>query len=102
MPKKTNSPEIINISDENINAIQTRLTNNTLHDEDKKIICAVLSTYQWISHQLQLAKFSIQKLKSIFGFKTEKKSVLRRKKSDSGTHFPSRTENTEQKPPKKP
>lgn len=102
MPKKTNSPEIIKISDENINEIQTRLTNNTLHDDDKKILCAILSTYQWISNQLHLAKFSIKKLKSIFGFKTEKNSKLKRKKSDSGAHFPAASESTEPKPPKKP
>ncbi len=76
MPKKTNNPEIIKLSSDNIDELKLRLIKCSLNDEDKKIISTILSTYQWLSRQLQTARFSIRKLKSIFGFKTEKSSNL--------------------------
>lgn len=77
MLKKKNKPEIIKLSPENFEEIQRRLAENSLNTEDKKIISTILITYQWLIRQLQTAKFSIQKLKSIFGFKTEKMKNLR-------------------------
>ncbi len=76
MPKKTNKPKIIKLSSQNIDEIQLRLIKNTLNEDDRKIISTILTTYQWLSRQLQTARFSIRKLKSIFGFKTEKSSNL--------------------------
>lgn len=77
MSKKKNKPEIIKLSTENLDDIQGRLAKSSLDAEDKKIIATILTTYQWLSKQLQTARFSIRKLKSIFGFKTEKKSNLK-------------------------
>lgn len=77
MLKKKNKPEIIKLSPENFDGIQGRLASSSLDAEDKKIISTILITYQWLIKQLQTAKFSIQKLKSIFGFRTEKMKNLR-------------------------
>ena len=69
MLKKKNEPEIVKLSSKNIDEIQLRLTENSLNEEDRKILSIILTTYQWLFRQLQLARFSIRKLKSVFGFK---------------------------------
>jgi hypothetical protein len=51
-------------------------------EEDKKIIFFVLSAYQWLHNQLGTAKVSIRRLKNIFGFSTEKRSALGRRKNN--------------------
>lgn len=72
MPKKNNSPEIIKLSVNDFDGIKSRLSTNQLSDDDKKIMLSILTTYQWLQRQLQSAKFSIHRLKILFGFKTEK------------------------------
>lgn len=77
MSKEKNSAEIITLSPKDISDVQSRLMATSLSNEDKKNICAILNTYQWLYRQLQTAKLSINKLKSVFGFTTEKKSNLK-------------------------
>lgn len=81
MLKKKNKPEMIKVSSKNLDEIQLRLAENSLNDADKKILSTILITYQWLFCQLQMTKFSMRKLKSVFGFKTEKKSNLKSGKS---------------------
>jgi len=76
MSKQKIRPEIINLSSTDLEEIKSRLTNTILADADKKIILSILSTYQWLYRQLQMSKFSMHKLKAVFGFKTDKRSNL--------------------------
>lgn len=69
--KKT--PEMIDISSTQLDGISARISTNTLLDDDKRIVLAVLSAYTWIQTQLQRHKLSIKRLKNMFGFKTEKR-----------------------------
>ena len=80
--KRRKSPEIINLPEGNLDEINTRFEAGSSLEEDKKIILLILSTYAWLHRQLQAKKIGIQRLRSLFGFSTEKRSAL--KKKDDG------------------
>lgn len=80
--KRKKSPEIINLPAGKLDEIKTRFAAGSILEEDKKIILLILSTYAWLHRQLQAKKIGIQRLRSLFGFSTEKRSVL--KKKDDG------------------
>ena len=73
---KNKKPEIVNLPAGKLDEIKARVETNTVLDEDKKIIIIVLSTYAWLHRQLEAKKLGIQRLRSLFGFSTEKKSSL--------------------------
>lgn len=78
-----NMPEIITVATGQLEEIKTRISETALPDTDKKIILSILSVYTWLNNQLQLKKLSIQRLKTIFNFKTEKKSTSNSSNNDS-------------------
>ena len=80
--KQRKSPEIINLPTERLDEIKIRFEAGSSLEEDKKIILLILSTYAWLHRQLQAKKIGIQRLRSLFGFSTEKRSML--KKKDDG------------------
>ena len=84
--KKQKSPEIINLPAGQLDEIKTRFESGFILEEDKKIILLILSTYAWLYRQLQAKKLGIQRLRSLFGFNTEKRSNL--KKKDDGSNSP--------------
>lgn len=76
-------PEIINLPESAVEAIKLRLAEgSTLLEEDKKIVLSIMSTYMWISRQLQTTRLTIHRLKSLFGFSTEKRSRLKDKNNN--------------------
>ena len=77
--KQRKSPEIINLPEEKLNEIKTRLESGSILEEDKKALLLILSTYAWLHRQLQAKKIGIQRLRSLFGFSTEKRSGLKKK-----------------------
>lgn len=82
MPIKTKQkPEIIKISPAQLDEVSSRVTANHLTENDKKIILSILSTHRWLLHQLQAAKFSMHRLKKMFGFKTEKNTSSKKNNS---------------------
>jgi hypothetical protein len=80
MSKINTKPKIINLSSNDLDGVKTRVSAAALAEHDKKIILSILTTYQWLYGQLQTAKFSLHRLKKIFGFSTEKRSFLKGKK----------------------
>ena len=72
MLKKTSKPEIINLTSNDVDGLKNRLSVSELSENDKKIMLSILTTYQWLHNQLQTAKFSIHRLRKLFGFKTER------------------------------
>lgn len=76
--KKTKKPEIIDIPPAKLEGIKSRLsTNELLHDDEKKIVLTIISTYSWLMSQLQSTKLTIHRLKKLFSFSTEKHKHLR-------------------------
>lgn len=77
---KKKTPEIINLSTASLDELKSRVTaGSPLLAEDTRIILSVLSTYQWLQRQLQSTKFTIHRLKKLFGFSTEKRASLKNK-----------------------
>lgn len=78
MTRKT-TPEIINLPAGKLDEIKTRFEEGFILEEDKKIILLILSTYSWLYRQLQAKKLGIQRLRTLFGFSTEKRSGAKNK-----------------------
>lgn len=75
MPRKK-TPEIINLSESELEAIKSRVTQNLVLEDDKKIILSILSTHFWPYRQLKTTKLTINRLKNLFGFTTEKRPKI--------------------------
>ena len=73
MPKHKVEPEQIDMSKEELNALQDRIKKKQLNDNDYVVLEKILHFSMWVTIQLQNAKLSIRKLKEmVFGSKTEK------------------------------
>lgn len=71
-----NPPEQVTLTQEEAEALKVRLALSTsLTPEDIKIMTGLITFSLWLQQQLSLAKLSIRRLKKIFGFSTEKKSL---------------------------
>lgn len=75
-------PEIVTLSESELDAIKTRVNSYAASEEDKKIILSILSTYQWLYRQLRTTKLSIHRLKNLFGFTTEKRGKRKNRNLD--------------------
>ena len=84
MPEKTKQkPEMIHLSSQDFIDVESRITTGLLTENDKKIMLSILATYKWLLAQLQHAKFTMHRLKTMLGFKTERSS--NKKKPPKGT-----------------
>jgi hypothetical protein len=79
--KKT--PKMIDITSEELDGINARISTNTLLDDDKRIVLAILSAYTWIQCQLERHKLSIKRLKNMFGFSTERRGKHNQKEPEN-------------------
>ncbi len=80
--KKT--PQMIDVSSEQLDRINARISaSTTLLEEDKRIVLAILSAYTWIQCQLERHKLSIKRLKNLFGFSTERRGKHNQKEAGS-------------------
>jgi len=78
------TPEMIDVSSEQLEGINARISSSALLEEDKRVVLLILSTYAWLQTQLQRHKLSIKRLKNMFGFKTEKRK-RRDQQNEAGT-----------------
>ena len=60
-------------------ALQERLRTNTLETADAERLIGVLNAVTWLYARLEKAKLSLNNLRKVFGFKTEKKSLRKMK-----------------------
>jgi len=77
-------PEVVNLSKEEAERLQTALSASNLEEGDKDIITKIIIGYCWIKNMLQEARISLHRLKGFFGFSgktTEKKTRLSPKKN---------------------
>lgn len=77
------TPEIINLTESELDLLQSRLASSPLLEEDKKIIMSIVTTYSWLIQKLGSAKLTIHRLKAALGFTTEKRSWAKKKKSNT-------------------
>lgn len=80
-----NGPEVISLSNDEIESLKKRVEASSLAEHDQKIVLSLLSFNFWLQSQLSRAQLSILRLKKIFGLPTEKKSPkpLKRPKKQS-------------------
>ncbi len=71
--KKLEKPKQLNITQEEIDALVTRMDKDQLSSKDKVLIKGVFEFAVWLDKTLNTAKITIGKLKRLLGFKTEKR-----------------------------
>jgi len=72
--KNNKNPKHIDLTLEQIEALEQRISTNNLTQEDLGLFSELLFFVLWLQRQLASAKLSIKRLKGLFGgFKTEKK-----------------------------
>jgi hypothetical protein len=68
-------PKQIKLTAGEAESLKQRLLTEKLSEQDKELLAGLVSFNLWLSQQLSLAKLSIRKLKRLFGFRREKKSL---------------------------
>ncbi len=68
-------PKQIQLTAEQAEALKQRLLAEKLSEQDKELLAGLVSFNLWLYQQLSLAKLSIRKLKRLFGFRREKKTL---------------------------
>jgi hypothetical protein len=74
------TPELIDLPEDTLDGIKSRINTGVLLEEDKQIIMVILTSYAWLLRQLQFTKISMLRLKNLFGFNTEKRKNKRQQK----------------------
>ena len=74
MKKKSKVPEIVELTEEELESLFLRVDQNTLNDEDKRLLKGAIRTNVWLRRALEAGKITIHKLKTLlFGFRSEKR-----------------------------
>ena len=68
-------PKQIDLTKEEAQSLRQRLLSNNLDEKDKEILLGLMSFNFWLREQLSLAKISAGRLKRLFGFRKEKKTL---------------------------
>jgi hypothetical protein len=68
-------PKQVELTPEEIEELKQRILSETLTVSDKELLVGLISFNFWLREQLSLAKLTIKKLKGLFGFRTEKKTL---------------------------
>jgi hypothetical protein len=79
---RAKNPELLSITDQQLEDISLRISKNSLSTEDVKLLTALLTTYTWLMKQLSRSKITIHRLKKIFGYRSEKTNKLKNSNSD--------------------
>lgn len=69
-------PEKIYLSAQEAQELMNRIESNQLSRDDLKTFSSLIAFNLWLQDGLSKAQLTIKRLKSLFGFKTEKKSLL--------------------------
>jgi hypothetical protein len=74
--KTKNEPKKVDLTEEQAESLKQRLlAAQDLPEQDKEILLGLVSFNFWLRNQLSLAKINIRRLKRLFGFRREKKSL---------------------------
>ena len=72
-------PVVISVNEKEFEQLKKDLENNTLGEKEKKIMLAILETHHWLSQLYRAKRLSLERVKRLFGFKSEKE----KKKKDN-------------------
>ena len=65
-------PVVISVNEKEFEQLKKDLENNTLGDKEKKIMVAILEAYHWLSQLYRAKRLNLERVKRLFGFKSEK------------------------------
>ena len=65
-------PVVISVNEKEFEQLKKDIENSTLGDKEKKIIVAILEAHHWLSQLYRAKRLSVQRVKRLFGFKSEK------------------------------
>lgn len=74
MKKKIKEPERVDLSEDEINNLQTQIQKSNLSKDNQDLLIKMVQGFVWLNRMLSAKKLSMRKLMRLFGFKTEKKS----------------------------
>lgn len=73
MTHKNKMPEVVELSQEEMDSLFSRLDHSSLSQEDKFLLKGVVRSTLWLRQALETGKITIHKLKRLFcGFRSEK------------------------------
>ena len=98
--KREKPIKVIKVSDEELKTIKEELLKTRLSDSHKKIIIAILDAYYWLASLYQAKKLSMNKIRRLFGFKTEKLPKDEDKDDDSKKNDSEKGDSSEGRGPK--
>ena len=67
-------PVVISVNEKEFEQLKKDLENSTLGDKEKKIMVAILETHHWLSQLYRAKRLSLQRVKRLFRFKSEKEN----------------------------
>ncbi len=69
-------PKRIVLNAEEIDSLKEKLSTSNLEASDKQLLTGILQFYLWLQWALQETKLSVHRLRTLFGFQTEKRGHL--------------------------
>lgn len=83
MSDKNKMPEVVDLTQEEMEDLFLRLDSNTLRTEDRSLLKGVVRSTLWLRQAVQTGKITIHKLKGLFGrFRSEKRSQKKNNPQD--------------------
>jgi hypothetical protein len=84
MTKKKSAPEIIELTEEELESLFLRVDQNVLTEEDKRLVKGAVQSNVWLRQTLEAGKLTLYKLRRLlFGFRSEKrKETIKEKEKD--------------------
>lgn len=77
MSNKKTAPESVELTAAELEALYLRIDNNTLDEEDKRLVKGSLQSTMWLRQTLEAGKLTLHKLRHLlFGFRSEKRKKL--------------------------
>ena len=73
MKKDLKEPKRVDLTKEEADALIDRVKSNQLTVSDRELLAGIVQFMLWLQHCLREARLSITRLRSLFGFSTEKK-----------------------------
>ena len=84
----SNKPQRISLTSEQAEDLKSRIHASSLSDDDRTLLVGLISFVLWLDNQLNRAKLSITRLKSLFGVSTEKKKPKKPDVSEAKSNPP--------------
>lgn len=73
--KQSKTPERVVLTEQEAQELKQRIESRTLSESDIRVLSGLVTFNVWLNTQLSRAKLTISRLRKMFGFQTEKKTL---------------------------